>query len=104
MEERENPTTARRMYQEIIKTNSSFEVYERWIQLEIREKQWNNAKEIYDNLLKMYQKDIDVLSYILVQYGEFVVRYYKDYEYPKKLFKNYFDALPFNNYLFTNYI
>ncbi len=33
-----------------------------------------------------------------------MVKYYKDYEYPKKLIKNYFDYLPYNSYLLTEYL
>lgn len=47
---------------------------------------------------------VDLLSYILVEYSNYVTKYYKDYEYPKKLLKSYFDYLPYNHYLFTNYL
>lgn len=45
-----------------------------------------------------------MLCYILIEYGEFVVRYYKDFDYAKKLLKTYFEHLPFNQYLFTKYL
>ena len=45
-----------------------------------------------------------MLCYILVEYSEFIVRYYKDLDYSKKLLKAYFDYLPFNEYLFTKYL
>ena len=46
----------------------------------------------------------EVLSYILVEYANYVVKYYKDYDYPRKLLKNYFEYLPYNDYLFTSYL
>lgn len=33
-----------------------------------------------------------------------MIKYYKDYEYPKKLFKTYFEYLPYNHYLFSSYL
>lgn len=41
-------------------------------------------------LLVLYQNDLELLSYVLVEYSEFVVRRYKDTEYPKKLLHAYF--------------
>jgi hypothetical protein len=52
----------------------------------------------------VFQSDVDMMCYILVEYSEFVVKYYKDFEYAKKLLKTYFDHLPFNQYLFTRYL
>ena len=52
-------------------------------------------------MLSMYSNDHDTLSYILIEYSGFVVKYYKDYEYPKVLLKNYFDYLPYNSFLLT---
>ena len=45
-----------------------------------------------------------MLCYILVEYANYVTKYYKDHEYPKTLLKSYFDYLPYNHYLFTNYL
>ena len=55
-------------------------------------------------MLAVYQTDVDMMSYILVEFSEFIVKYYKDFEYSKKLLKSYFDILPFNQYLFTKYL
>lgn len=55
-------------------------------------------------MLSMYSADYETLSYVLIEYSHFVVRYYKDYEYPKQLIKNYFEYLPYNAYLLTEYL
>jgi hypothetical protein len=104
LEERENSATARKMYQQLVATTSDYPAYERWIQLEIREKQWSSAKTLYDSLMTLYQSDIELLVYVVVEYSDFVVKYYKDLEYAKKLLKTYFDHLPFSQYLFTKYL
>ena len=54
------------MYSEIVKINPSFEVYERMIQLEIRDRKLNNAKKIFDDVLIVFQNDIEMMCYILV--------------------------------------
>lgn len=52
-------------------------------------------------MLGMYGSDYETLAYVLIEYSHFVVKHYKDYEYPKQLIKNYFDYLPYNAYLLT---
>jgi hypothetical protein len=69
LEERENTAVARRMYEELAELSPIFEVYDRWIQLEVRDKQWNNAKKIFDDILIVFQNDAEMLSYILVEYS-----------------------------------
>lgn len=49
-------------------------------------------------------EQIDLLCYLLIEYTNYVVKYYKDLDYPSKLLKSYFDYLPYNHYLFTNYL
>lgn len=107
LEERENPPTARKMYQQLVDNAPAlpnYPAYERWIQFEIREKQWSNAKNLYDKLVGLCQGDMELLVYVVVEYADFVVRHYKDLEYAKKLLKTYFDHLPFSSYLFTKYL
>lgn len=80
------------------------EVYFRHIQFELRDNQLANAKTLYDTLLLLYQGDLELLSFIVVEYADFFFRKYKDLDYPKRLLKTYFEALPYNDYLFTNYL
>lgn len=89
------------MYKEICGANPCLETYQRYVQFEIREKNYNQAKELYDVMLVMYSTDYETLAYVLIEYSHFVVKYYKDYEYPKQLIKNYFEYLPYNAYLLT---
>ena len=108
LEERENPSEARKMYIELEEncTKKPY-VYLRHIQFEIREKQWDNAKKLFDKLILDHQgntEQIDLLCYLLIEYTNYVVKYYKDLDYPSKLLKSYFDYLPYNHYLFTNYL
>lgn len=74
------------------------------IQLEIRDKKLNSAKKLFDDILIVFQSDVEMICYILVEYSDFVVRYFRDLDYAKKLLKAYFDHLPFNHYLFTKYL
>ncbi len=39
-----------------------------------------------------------------MEYANYVLKYYKDQEYSKKLFQTYFEYLPYNDYLFSNYL
>ena len=55
-------------------------------------------------MLKYFFDNVELMGYILIEYVHFVTKHYKDYEYPKKLLKMYFDFLPFNEYLFMNYL
>lgn len=55
-------------------------------------------------MLGVYQNDVDMMCYILVEYSEFIVKYYKDFDYAKKFLKTYFDILPFNQYLCTKFL
>ena len=104
LEERENPVTARGIYQQLAKMHPTYEVHERWLQFELREKQVGNAKVIYDNLLNIYAEDMEVLSYVLVRYSDFALKHYKDLESARKLLKSYMDHLPFNQHLLCKYL
>jgi hypothetical protein len=66
------------------------EAYLRHIQFELRDNQLANAKSLYDSLLLLYQGDLELLSFIVVEYANFFLRRYKDLDYPKKLLKTYF--------------
>jgi len=54
------------MYEDIVKINPTLEVYERMIQLEIRDKKINSAKKIFDDILIVFQNDVEMMCYILV--------------------------------------
>lgn len=104
LEERDSANNARNMYQEIVKIKPTYEVYKRWIQFELREKKLDAAKNIYDSLLMLFQSDLEMMAYILVEYSEFIVKYYKDFDFAKRLLKTYIDHLPFSQYLCLRYL
>jgi hypothetical protein len=54
------------MYKEICEINASLETYKRYIQFEIREKNYTVAKELYDSLLTMHNSDFETLAYVLI--------------------------------------
>lgn len=58
LEERENSNEARKMYLELSSHNNRPEVILRHIQLEIREKQWENARKLFDSLIAQNQENI----------------------------------------------
>lgn len=45
------------MYKEISAVSPCLEAYQRYVQFEIREKNYNQAKELYDAMLGMYASD-----------------------------------------------
>ena len=55
-------------------------------------------------MVSFYQEDFELLCYVLVEYGDFVQKYYKDLDYANKLLKGYFEYLPFSEYLFFKYL
>jgi hypothetical protein len=76
------------------------ETFLRHIQLEIRCKEFNNAKILYDTVLNVFASNTEIISYIVLEYAEFVLKYFRDLEFSKRLLKNYMDAYGFNLYLF----
>ena len=78
------------------------ETFQRHIQLEIRSKEFNNAKILFDAVLNVFASNVEVISYVVLEYAEFVLKYFRDLDFSKRLLKNYMDAYGFNLYLFQN--
>lgn len=76
----------------------------RHIQLELRAKEYNNAKNLYETILTVFATNIDIISYVVVEYAEFMIKYFRDVELSKKILKNYFESFILNEYLFLNYL
>ena len=55
-------------------------------------------------MLLRYYNDLELLSYILVEYANFLKEKYKNIDTPKNLLHTYFEAIQFNEYLFINYL
>jgi hypothetical protein len=68
----------------------------RHIQLELRAKEYNNAKMLYESVLTVFTSNINIVAYILIEYAEFTVKYFRDVEFSKKLLKTYFDSSVYN--------
>ena len=45
-----------------------------------------------------------MVCYILVEYADFIVKYFRDLEKAKQQMARYFTLLPFNQYLFLKYL
>ena len=45
-----------------------------------------------------------MVCYIVVEYAEFIVKYFRDLELAKQQMRNYFNFVPFNQYLFLKYL
>lgn len=52
----------------------------------------------------LFQSDLEMMAYVLVEYSEFIVKYYKDFDFAKRLLKTYIDHLPFSQYLCLRYL
>lgn len=50
----------------------------RHIQLELRAKEYNNAKTLYENILTVFTANIDIIAYVVVEYAEFIIKYFRD--------------------------
>lgn len=62
----------------------------RHIQLEMRAKDSNNAKSLYETILTVFASNINIVSFILIEYSEFMIKYFSGADFAKKLLKNYF--------------
>ena len=76
----------------------------RHIQLELRAKEYNNAKNLYETILTVFTANINIVSYIVIEYAEFMIKYFRDVEFSKKVLKTYFESSTYNEYLFMNYL
>lgn len=76
----------------------------RHIQFEIRSNELLKAKTIYDSLLPMHQGNSEVLSYIVVEYANFIITRFKEMQFAKNLYSVYFSHMNYNRYLFVNYL
>jgi len=50
----------------------------RHIQLELRAKEYNNAKTLYETILTVFTANIDIIAYVVVEYAEFIIKYFRD--------------------------
>jgi hypothetical protein len=41
---------------------------------------------------------------VVIEYAEFMIKYFRDVEFSKKLLKTYFESSTYNEYLFLNYL
>lgn len=55
-------------------------------------------------ILTSFSANIEIIAYILIEYVEFYIKYFRDISYAKLILKEYFNTYPFNEYLFFNYL
>ena len=58
--------------------------------MEIREKEFKNARTLYETLLTTFTVNPDILLVILEQYSELAMKYFRDSIDVKELLKSYF--------------
>jgi hypothetical protein len=52
----------------------------------------------------VFTSNINIVSYIVIEYAEFMIKYFRDIEFAKKLLKTYFESSVYNEYLFLSYL
>lgn len=67
--------------------------------MEIRYKEFLNARTLYETLLTTFTANPDILLTVLLQYSELALKYFGEID-VKKVLKSYFDAYPFHEGLF----
>jgi len=82
--------------------SATIETFLRHIQLEVRCKEFNNAKVLFDAVLNVFASNTEIIAYVVLDYAEFVLKYFRDLDFSKRLLRNYLDAYGFNLYLFQN--
>lgn len=50
----------------------------RHIQLELRAKEYNNARSLYETILTVFTANINIVSYVVIEYAEFMIKYFRD--------------------------
>lgn len=70
--------------------------------MELRAKDFPNAKSIYEAILTIFTANLQIVVQIVIEYADFSVRYFRDIAFAKKLLQNYFSSYPFNECLFIN--
>jgi hypothetical protein len=78
---------------------ANLEVFLRHIQMEIRYKEFLNARILYETMLSTFTANPDILEIILQQYADLSLKYFRDID-VRKLLKSYFEAYPFHEGLF----
>lgn len=84
------------MYIEFEKEGGDLEIFLRHIQMELRYKDYNNAKILYETILTTFTANLEIVSFIVLEYAEFSLKYFRDIEFSKGLLKTYFSAYPFS--------
>ena len=67
--------------------------------MEIRYKEFLNARILYETLLTTFTSNPDILLLILQQYSDLALKYFRDID-VRKLLRSYFEAYPFHEGLF----
>jgi len=67
----------------------------RHIQMELRYKEFQNARVIYETILTTFTANVNIIAFVVIEYAEFALKYFRDID-AKKMLRNYFEAYPFN--------
>ena len=67
--------------------------------MEIRYKEFLNAKVLYETMLTTFTANPDIVAAVLQQYSELCLKYFRDID-VRKLLRSYFEAYPFHEGLF----
>lgn len=78
------------------------EIFMRHISMEMRSKDYNNVKAIYEVILTIFSSNLPIVVYTVLEYAEFCVKNFRDVAFAKKLLHNYFKSYPFHETLFVS--
>lgn len=51
-------------------------------------------------MLNVFASNTEIVAYVVLEFAEFVLKYFRDLDFSKRLLRNYLDAYGFNLYLF----
>ena len=72
----------------------------RHISMELRAKDLNNTKAIFEGVLTIFSSNLNIVAYTVVEYADFYIRQLGDVSFAKKLLGDYFKNYPFHETLF----
>ena len=67
--------------------------------MELRYNEHVNARILYESILTTFTANLDIISFIVFEYAELALKYFRDIE-PKKMLKDYFESYPFHERIF----
>lgn len=67
----------------------------RHIQMEIRYKEFLNARVLYETILTTFTTNTNIIAFVVIEYAELALKYFRDID-VRKVLRSYFDSFPFS--------